>query len=364
LENPWKFFTTLQHRRHHTAGVKAGQRPSGRTIILELVREMEERLYPLLYRVLPPRAYHVYLHPDDYREIETIAPVIAADAQRALTDRVDALNRRPRWHGLLLGKQPPIEPPAAGWEIAIHPDANSELERGQIGIVSRLSVAATPKFEGGTPTTRIARTVVTGPLRRTTTREETTAAPISHAVRAPVSTPPVAVAARLREDASAGQAAASAVTNATSITLGAEALAKAAEPRVDLSAEGLAKVDAAGGVAQLAYVDEHGPHIFVMRKDVVSIGRGGSAHWVDVQVTTGPRVSREHCRIRRADDGRFFLQDLSTWGTSVNGQRVKPFVHTSPAGQLEETGQEHELPREARIQLADALLIEFQTLEP
>ena len=131
-------------------------------------------------------------------------------------------------------------------------------------------------------------------------------------------------------------------------------MAKAAEPRVD----------AAGGVAQLAYVDEHGPHIFVMRKDVVSIGRGGSAHWVDVQVTTGPRVSREHCRIRRADNGRFFLQDLSTWGTSVNGERVKPYVHTSPAGQLEETGQEHELPREARIQLADALLIEFQTLDP
>jgi hypothetical protein len=322
--------------------MKAGQRPSGRTIILELVREMEERLYPLLYRVLPPRAYHVYLHPDDFREIETIAPVIAADAQRALTERVDTLNRRPRWQGLLLGKQPPIEPPSAGWEISIHPDANSELERGQIGIVSRLAVAARPTFEGGTPTTRIARTVVTGTLRRTTTREEA-APPLPQAASSSVSTPLIA-----------GTAAPSAVVSATSI----------AEPRVDPSAVALAKVEAARGVAQLAYVDEQGPHIFVMRKDLVSIGRGGSAHWVDVQVTTGPRVSREHCRIRRADDGRFFLQDLSTWGTSVNGQRVKPFVHTSPAGQLEETGQEHELPREARVQLADALLIEFQTLEP
>jgi FHA domain len=333
--------------------VKAGQRPAGRAIILELVREMEERLYPLLYRVLPPRAYHVYLHPDDYREIETIAQVIAADAQRALTERIDTLNRRPRWQGLLLGKQPPIEPPAAGWEISIHPDANSELERGQIGIVSRLSVAATPKFEGGTPTTRIARTVVTGTLRRTTTREEAAAPPVPQAVPSSVSTPLIAVTA-----------APSAVASATSIALGAEALAKAAEPRVDPSAVALAKVEAARGVAQLAYVDEQGPHIFVMRKDVVSIGRGGSAHWVDVQVTTGPRVPREHCRIRRADNGRFFLQDLSTWGTSVNGQRVKPYVHTSPAGQLEETGQEHELPRDARIQLADALLIEFQTLDP
>jgi hypothetical protein len=298
--------------------VKAGQRPSGRNIILELVREMEERLYPLLYRVLPPRAYHVYLHPDDYREIETIAQVIAADADRALTERIDTLNRRPRWQGLLLGKQPPIEPPAAGWDISIHPDANSELERGQIGIVSRLSVAARPTFAGGTPTTRIARTVVTGALRRTTTREET-----------PSTGPAISVA----------------------------------EPPADLSAGALAKVEAARGVAQLAYVDEQGPHIFVMRKDVVSIGRGGSAHWVDVQVTSGARVSREHCRIRRADAGRFFLQDLSTWGTSVNGTRVKPYLQTSPAGQLEETGDEHELPRDARIQLADSLVIEFQTLD-
>ena len=314
--------------------MKAGQRPSGRTIILELVREMEGRLYPLLYRVLAPRAYHVYLHPDDYREIQTIAQVIAADAQRALTDRVAALNRRPRWHGLLLGKQPPIEPPSAGWEISIHPDANSELEHGQIGIVSRLSVPATPTFEGGTPTTRIARTVVTGTLRRTTTREEATAPSVPQIARSSISTPLVAVAA---------------------------APAVAAVPA---AATAESRVEAARGIAQLAYVDEHGPHVFVIRKDVVSIGRGGSAHWVDVQVTTGPRVSREHCRIRRAADGRFFLQDLSTWGTSVNGQRVKPFVHTSSAGQLEETGQEHELSRDARIQLADALLIEFQTLDP
>ena len=291
---------------------------------------MEERLYPLLYRVLPPRAYHVYLHPDDYREIETIAPVIAADAQRALSERVDALNRRPRWQGLLLGKQPPIELPSAGWDISIHPDANSELAPGQIGIVSRLSVAATPTFEGGTPTTRIARTVVTGDLRRTTTRDEAPVAPLA------------AVATQ-----------ATAITSATSVP----------EPRVGPSAEAVAKVEATRAIARLAYVDEQGPHVFVMRKDVVSIGRGGSAHWVDVQVATGPRVSREHCRIRRNSDGRFYLQDMSAWGTSVNSQRVKPFVHTTPAGQLEETGHEHELPRDARIQLADALLIEFQALE-
>jgi hypothetical protein len=299
--------------------------PSGRTIILELVKEMEERLYPLLYRILPPSVYHVYLHPDDYRDLEPIAPVIRADAERGLTARVAELNRRPRWQQFLQGKQPPIEMPPSGWEIAVHPDANGELARGQLGIVSRLSVPAAPKFEGGTPTTRIARTVVTGALRRTTTQE------------AP------------REEQPAAR------------TAGELPACPPAHHGKEIPTE--RREEPAGGVARLAYVDEQGPHVFVMRKDVVSIGRGGSAHWVDVQVASGPRVSREHCRIRRAADGRFFLQDLSVWGTTVDGTRVEPYVRTSSSGQLQETGREHELARDARVQLADTLLIEFQTLQ-
>lgn len=304
---------------------------------------MEDRFYPLLYRILPPSVYHIYLHPDDYRSIEPIVPVLAADAQRGLTERIEHLNRRPRWTTLLNGKQPPIEVPPSGWEIAFHPDANGELQRGQIGIVSSLSLPPAPTFEGGTPTTRIARTVVTGTLRRTTTREEATAA-------APT---PVATL--------------TAVSTSTPVITAHPAPAGSAAPPASPAASALSAVvdrraEANRGIARFAYIDEHGPHIFVMRKDVVSIGRGGSAHWVDMQVATGPRVSREHCRVRRAPDGRFFLQDLSTWGTSINGQRVAPFVRTSATGQLEETGEEHELANDARIQLADALLIEFQTV--
>ena len=114
-----------------------------------------------------------------------------------------------------------------------------------------------------------------------------------------------------------------------------------------------------GGIARLAYVDEQGPHVFVMRKDLISIGRGGSAHWVDVQVVASPRVSREHCRIRRDADGRFFVQDISTWGTSVDGEKIPPFLR-QVGDRVEETGQERELPRQTRIQLADAVVIEFE----
>jgi hypothetical protein len=327
--------------------------PSGRTIILELVKEMEERLYPLLYRILPPSVYHVYLHPDDYRDVEPIVAVLTADAQRGLAERIEQLNQRPRWQQLLHGKQPPIEVPPAGWEIAIHPDANGELQRGQIGIVSSLSLPHAPTFEGGTPTTRIARTVVTGTLRRTTTREEPV--PVPGPVSAPAHVP-------VPESATAPAMSISTATPALA-RAPAPAQAQASAPAPAATAPRDARSEANRGVARFAYVDEQGAHIFVMRKDLVSIGRGGSAHWVDVQVATGPRVSREHCRIRRAADGRFFLQDLSTWGTSVDGKKVEPYVRTSASGQLEETGREHELPPDARIHLADTLLIEFQTLQ-
>jgi pSer/pThr/pTyr-binding forkhead associated (FHA) protein len=181
-------------------------------------------------------------------------------------------------------------------------------------------VPPAPRFEGGTPTTRIVRTVVTGTLRRTTTSEETGSP-----------APPTAA------DTAAAPAIPSTAANSP-------------------AAPGTA-VDARA-IARLAYVDDQGPHVFLMRKDLISIGRGGSAHWVDVQVITGPRVSREHCRIRRGTDGRFFLQDVSTWGSSIDGARVPPYIRET-GGRMEETGEERELPRDARIQLADALLIDF-----
>jgi pSer/pThr/pTyr-binding forkhead associated (FHA) protein len=250
--------------------------------------------------------YHVFLHPDDFRVIEGVVPLIIAEAQQGLGARVEALNSRSRLSTLLSGRRPPIEIPPSGWAIAIHPDANGEIELGQLGIESRLSVPPPPRYEAGTPTARIGRTVVNGAIRRSVPAEEAGAsgAPDQTATARPEETGPSARTARL------------------------------------------------------AYVDDEGPHVFVMRKDLISIGRGGSAHWVDVQVMSTARVSREHCRIRKTADGRFFLQDVSSWGTSVDGRPVAPFARQSN-GHVEETGVEHELPTRARIQLADAVAIDF-----
>ena len=99
--------------------------------------------------------------------------------------------------------------------------------------------------------------------------------------------------------------------------------------------------------------------MFSMRKDTLSVGRGGSSVWVDVQVVTTSKVSREHFRLRRDGSGAFFIQDLSSWGTSVSTATLIPPAVNGPDGVLQ-PGAEQPLPSPARIELADALVIHFE----
>jgi|SRR5688572_1601748 hypothetical protein len=329
--------------------------PSGRTIVLELQREMEARLYPLMYRTLAPSVFHVYLHPDDYRDVQPIAPAIVADAQQGLNSRVDELNARARWTRLLSGKQAPIEVPPGGWEIHLHPEPNGELSRGELGIESRLSIPPAPRYDGGAATTRIARTTVTGTIRRQMS-ERLVATP---APPAPTPAPPTPPMPEPMASAVVPPVPSPAPTPAPSAI--AVAPRAAAPHRDDTTTHESAPArgdSSAASRALLTYVDDEGSHTYSMRKDLISIGRGGSAHWVDVQLVTSTRVSREHCRIRRGADGRFYLQDVSTWGTSVNGSQVQPFARQVD-GRVEELGHEQPLSLPARIQLADAVTIEF-----
>jgi hypothetical protein len=110
--------------------------------------------------------------------------------------------------------------------------------------------------------------------------------------------------------------------------------------------------------ATLAYRDDVGEQRVPILKDLVKIGRGGSGAWADIQVFSTPKVSREHCWIIREADGRFFIRDVSVWGTSVNGRPLPPAERTTD-GKVSAPGAQSELPPTARIQLADALEIDF-----
>ena len=106
--------------------------------------------------------------------------------------------------------------------------------------------------------------------------------------------------------------------------------------------------------------DQSGHHSYEVVKDSLTIGRGGVAYPVDVRVASSPDVSREHARIRRdpAAD-RFFLIDLSSLGTTLNGRHV-PKGHDDVDGTKRENGAETAMPDVARIGLADTVILEFR----
>src|SRR5262249_3758302 len=106
---------------------------------------------------------------------------------------------------------------------------------------------------------------------------------------------------------------------------------------------------------RIEYEDDSGRHFYEVTKDSFTIGRGGIAYPVDIRIASSPDVSREHARIRRdpATD-RFFLIDLSTLGTTLNGRHV-PKGYDEVDGTKRENGSETPLPDVARIGLADTV---------
>jgi hypothetical protein len=284
--------------------------PSGRDIWMAVREELRLNLYELPYSTLCPTVYHVYLHPEDFRTIEGIVPRLVAELRQALAADVERLNRRisgtgRRALGRLLQREEmaAVDVPPDGWEVSIAADQDGDLARGHLGILSSLSMPA-PASYAGTPTTRMVRSVVSGGRRTSTTTD----------------VPQVT-----------GERTASGVT----------------------SPEPAAR-------ARLTYEDDQGLHEFTMQKDSLVVGRGGSAAWVDVQVVTTAQVSREHVRIRREPSGRFVIQDVSLWGTSVNGEPLPPAVKTAEG--VLQPGAERDLPPRARIHLAEAVVIHFEAV--
>lgn len=283
----------------------AAKIPSGVTIWNAMRDELLMNMYQLPFTTLPPTIFHVYLHPADYDRIEGIVPRIISELQKALSEEVRKINEgRARPAGMLSRlieheDAGPIEVPTTGWDVHIHADRNDGLKPGELGIESMLPLPAPVEF-GGPPTTRIVKAVVTDTGRSSTTIEVQQPAP-----------PP-----RTSTDHSTTER------------------------------------------ATLRYDDEQGSHLFSMRKDTLSVGRGGSAVWVDVQVVTTTKVSREHFRLRRDANGAFFIQDLSAWGTSVDGEALPPAV-PGQDGVLQ-PGAERPLTSPARIELTDALVVHFE----
>ncbi len=282
------------------------QPPTGNRIASEVERELQARLFPLRNVVLAPSEYHVYLHPDDFEHVRHVVPRIVHDIQDCLNALVTRLNSRSNWSRVLGVAKAPIEIPAGGWAIHINPALNGDVGKGEIGIHSRLSVPPQSRYGSGAGTVRVVQTIVSGTDRK--------------------------VVGERDEPQPAASAPHGAITGPAPSTTGARA-----------------------GIAgpRLTFSDDNGAHVFAITKDLIKVGRGGEDYWVDVTLITGTRVSREHCHIRRDASGTFYLRDVSTWGTRLNGQPIAKHVEGDAA-------TEYELADGVGIQLADAVMIEFR----
>ena len=161
----------------------------------------------------------------------------------------------------------PIEVPPDGWEVSITADQDGDLARGQLGIVSSLSMPAPCRVRRHPDDAH-------RPQRRSGGRRTSTTTDV-----------PQVTAER----------------TAAGVTPG--------EP---------------GARARLTYEDDQGPHVFT---DAQGLGRRSAAAaappgWTCRSSTTREGVARARAASARDADGRFFIQDVSLWGTSVDGEPI------------------------------------------
>jgi len=273
---------------------------TGKEVILEIVRAMRSNLEPLLFTTVAPSRFYVYLHPADYQRLEGIIPVITTQARRALDEEVARWNAQARPSRIprkwLGGEDPPPPIEAPPESWDIRFEADADGEMAP-GDVAIASELTLP----AQPDYEGSRT------RRITTM-------------------------RLGERTSSREAPAS----------------------------GAADPAAGPAFATLTYEDRQGRRQVPMTGNQLVIGRGGVGYWVDVKLDTSADVSREHVRLRRDEtSGEFFLKDLSSLGTTLDGAPVPSSVEVVE-GRKRDKGIEVPLPRRARIGLANVIVLDFE----
>ena len=293
-----------------TAPATETRRPA-RDIIDAVVENMRQNLEPLKYSTLAPSRYTVYLHPSEFARLEGIVPILREQTIQALTDELAKLNRRSplsnvasrlsalSWVERWSGPGTEIRS-AADWQVDFLADPDGDMSEGDLLIDSELILPAMPDLGVGERTRRIT-TVHAG--QRTATRQQT------------------------------------------------------------IDREPPKPAPAAAPAARIEYDDDAGHHTFDMVKDSITIGRGGLAYPVDIRIASSPDVSREHARLRRDPaTGRFYLIDLSSLGTTLNGRHV-PKGYDDVEGTKRENGAETPLPDAAKIGLADTVFLDFAVVQ-
>jgi len=312
----------------------------GRDIIAQILVNMRGQTEELRYSRVVASSYNVHLHPDDYARLEGLVPEIVLQARRALGEELERLNRaaplEERVRSLVRKPKVPYERTSSEWAIQIIPDPNDELQPGDILVDATLVTPGTDGYSGSRTQRIVTHRHGEQVERRVGPSEPVPAAP-------PFATTPTSTGT--------SSFAATPANIATSTSLPPPAPAEApSDPRAD---------DGRPALAIIRWRDSQGAHAFRMVTPSIKVGRGGASYWVDIKLDAAADVSREHLRIRYDEAARqFFVQDLSTYGTTVNGVALpKPPADAAPGTAAPETP----LPERAMIGLADVLVMSFDS---
>jgi hypothetical protein len=129
---------------------------TGRDIIEELLQHMESNSQPLFYSILVPSVYQVCLHPQDYKTLETIFSVIRDQARKALSERLQRLNKPTLIGRLKSGNATKYENVQGDWFVDFQPDTDGEItSQGQFIVYSQLLEPSKPGYGTGDKTIRL-----------------------------------------------------------------------------------------------------------------------------------------------------------------------------------------------------------------
>ncbi len=351
------------------------KRPSAKNILIGVVQAMIDAQEPLDEDLaLVPAHYEVYIHPRAYQELQSLMPRIKEQVRKRLDEELERLNsRRAGGQGFFKRLLFPLtrllfadryfhqevgsstyERSGEAWRIEFSVTAEPDAEIDYLMVESDFGIQKQPVYKGR-PTINI--------RRRTTRLPDGRFETVISAKRptpAPGQSPPRSREQGRSTGPNPGRQRSPGPERGSGRERGRDAGRGGSREGGRATYAPTPAVPAADVLARLSYEDNSGRHIYYMRKEEIIIGRRDDpAHALDVAFHTRPDVSREHLCIRHdARSGRFSVKDLSQYGSTLNGKRLRPSLGPNN----EDLDVWHPLPPTAEIGLANIVFIEFEAL--
>jgi hypothetical protein len=271
-------------------------------IIDLMLEEFRAEILELRYSCVVRSVFLVYLSSRDMKRLAPVLELTKTQAIRALNEALAGLNKKKLRIPGLAPNQKRYEMIGDGWVVEFHENTDDDAEENPLIIqsefASRQEIDRERDDRIGTETVRITKRAVSG-LTSTTTETIRSASMLNRTVNNTV-------------------------------------------------------------YATFEYQDERGTQAYDMTKDRIKIGRGAADTWVDLRLHTKQDISREHVQIRfETETGKFFIKDLSTYGTSVDGKKLTPSMDRAN-GAENDLNIEVPLPPKAKISLAGVLTLQFR----